>query len=153
MALTYRGPEPWDGEVILACLRQRMADPFIDPEGTRTYLFRQDGPVTVNAIIKGQFPAHRMTGGSVSAEPGPKSLAHPLMTTLSADGRYAVAIAFAGSTSCSGNFGPIHCIHSNPRIANLQPGETRVLRGRVYCLPVRGPQDVLDRWLRDAPSL
>jgi len=153
LALTYDGPDPWDGTGILACLRHRMADPFIDPEGHRTWLYRHDGPVTAHDLIAGQFPPHRMMGAALGNSAGPQTLKHPVMATFNRDGTHASFIVFEGAQGCSANFGSIHCIHSNPGIAGMQPGETRVLRGRVYCIPARGPEDVLARWEKDRPDL
>lgn len=153
VALTYRGAAAWGGVSMLACLRNRMADPFIDPEGVRTFLYRHDGPVSVNEFIGGRFSPHRMAGGVVQSEPGPDSLAHPLMATLTKEGDCACSIAFLDAHNCSGNFGAIHCMHSNPSLAGMQPGETRILRGRVTCIPVQGPADVLARWQSDRAAL
>lgn len=153
MALTYKGEEPWDGPSLLACMRNRMADPFIDPDGTRSYLFTQDGPITVNDLTHGEFPSHRMVGSTTDHSEPQKRLSHPIMATLTEDGAYAAFIGFADSKSCSSNFGSIHCIHSNPTIEGMQPGETRMLHGRVYCIPVSGPEDALARWEKDLPDM
>jgi len=153
MELTYRGTEPWDGPNLLACLRNRMADPFIDPPGKRTYLYTATGPVAVHDFVHGQFSEHRMMGAAVSPNSEPTTIQYPLMTTFDVDGTHACAMAFVDATSCSGNFGVIHCIHSNPSICNMTTGETRILRGRVYCMVATDPNDVLDRWLADQQEL
>ena len=47
--------------------------------------------------------------------------------------------------------GVIVCIHNDPRIGGLKPGETRELRGKMYFLP-NDPAKLLKRYQHDFPT-
>jgi hypothetical protein len=46
--------------------------------------------------------------------------------------------------------GVIACIHSDFRLGGLKPGETKIIRGKIYLVPAR-VEPLLARYQRDFP--
>jgi hypothetical protein len=81
--------------------------------------------------------------------PRPISLDQPvngLIGCVSADDRYLVAMAWDQTQELFQ--GVIVCLHNDPRIGGLNPGEIKKLHGKVYLLR-NDPQALLDRYKRD----
>lgn len=65
---------------------------------------------------------------------------------LSADGRSLLAMAWDRTQELFQ--GVIVCIHNDPRVGGLKPGEEKKLRGKIYILP-NDPEQLLKRYRRD----
>ena len=47
--------------------------------------------------------------------------------------------------------GVARCVHSDFRLGGLQPGETKIIRGKIYIIPANVPE-ILRRYARDFPE-
>lgn len=72
-----------------------------------------------------------------------------LMGCYSADGKWVLATAWDCWQELFQGVGV--CIHSDPRIGGLQPGETKKLHGKIYIVPA-DLEKLLDRYERDFSS-
>ena len=76
----------------------------------------------------------------------PLIASNALVGCFSADGQKLLGIAFE---PCQEIFqGVLACLHSDFRVAGLKPGETKVVRGKLYVLPA-DVQRLLARYRRD----
>jgi hypothetical protein len=69
-----------------------------------------------------------------------------LIGCFSADQRWLLATAWDQTQELFQ--GVIVCLHADPRLGGLQPGERRRLLGKVYLLP-NDPQALLKRYEKD----
>jgi len=72
-----------------------------------------------------------------------------LIGCFSADNKYLVAMAWDRTQELFQ--GVIVCIHNDPRVGGLKPGETKKLRGKVYFMK-NDPLALLKRYQRDFPE-
>jgi len=83
------------------------------------------------------------------SNPRPICLDHPvngLIGCFSADGRWLLATA---SDHTHELFEGVYvCLHSDPRVSGLAPGETKLVRSKIYLLP-NDPKALLKRYRRD----
>jgi hypothetical protein len=81
--------------------------------------------------------------------PRPISLDRPingLIGCFSADERYLLAMAWDQTQELFQ--GVIVCLHNDPRVGGLKPGETKKLHGKIYFLP-NDPEALRKRYLKD----
>ena len=81
--------------------------------------------------------------------PRPISLDRPingLIGCFSADERYLLAMAWDQTQELFQ--GVIVCLHTDPRVVGLKPGETKKLHGKIYFLP-NDPEALRKRYLKD----
>lgn len=69
-----------------------------------------------------------------------------LIGCVSADDQWLLATAWDHTQELFQ--GVIVCIHNDPRVGGLQPGETKQLRGKLYLMKNR-PEELLNRYQRD----
>ena len=122
---------------------------FIFTEHGRTWL-RDTGRTVPARYLGGQvFP---MPGvADVEANPRPIAQTRPvngLIGCVSADDRWILATA---SDRTHELFEGVYvCLHSDPHVGGLQPGEQRVVRAKIYFMP-NDPKRLLARYRRDFP--
>jgi hypothetical protein len=107
---------------------------------------------TTNALyLGGQVYLPDFVSAS-DANPRPICLEHPLnglIGCFSADGRWLLATA---SDHTHELFEGVYvCLHSDPRVNGLAPGETKRVRSKIYLLP-NDPTALLERYRRDFPD-
>jgi len=76
----------------------------------------------------------------------PDQPVNSLIGCISQDGKHLLATAWSDPQELFQ--GVIVCIHNDPRIGGLEPGEIKTLRGKLYFLP-NDPQLLLRRYHRD----
>jgi hypothetical protein len=125
----------------------------------RSFIFTQGGLTalnhlrrTTNAIYLG---GQVYLPGSVAlqdANPRPICMDHPvngLIGCFSADNRWLLATA---SDRTHELFEGVYvCLHSDPRVDGLDPGQTKELRSKIYFLP-NDPKALLKRYHHDFPD-
>ncbi|MFQ5808314.1 MAG: hypothetical protein ACE5JM_01740 [Armatimonadota bacterium] len=127
------GDEAWDKpRMTLFCLMAPDSPDFADYEAERTYVRRGGKWVTMGEVLEHKFADHRMAG--IGAGTGPKDVSR-LAAKVSADGKYVAGIAADIAGGLSFNFQVrTSCMHSNPRWGQLEPGQERTAKGKVYFL-------------------
>lgn len=122
----------------------------------RSFVFTTDGLRMLNQTRRTEAAIYR--GGQVyvpagintnDVNPRPLSLDVPvnnLIGSFSADGRWLLATAWDQTQELFQ--GVIVCLHADPRIGGLKPGERKKLRGKVYVLP-NDPAALLKRYRSD----
>ncbi|HAB16158.1 MAG TPA: hypothetical protein DCE44_06885 [Verrucomicrobiales bacterium] len=159
--LTNRGTNAWDVQWFQpACIRvaeftgRGQAD-YV----SRSFVFTTHGLTPLNQL-------HRTTnalylGGQVFLPPGTKAedanprplctdrVANGLIGCFSGDGRWILATA--SSRTFELFEGVYVCLHSDPRIDGLAPGQTKQIRQKLYLLP-NDPADLLRRYRQDFPG-
>jgi hypothetical protein len=76
----------------------------------------------------------------------PDAPVNGLIGCFSADHRFILATAWDRTHELFQ--GVIVCIHNDPHVGGLEPGQTKRLRGKVYILP-NDPDRLLKRYRRD----
>ena len=124
----------------------------------RCFIFTEHGLTTLDKTRRTEEALYR--GGQVyvprdirpeDANPRPISLDTPvngLIGCFSADNRFILATAWDETHELFQ--GVIVCIHNDPHVGGLKPGETKRLRGKVYFLR-NDPGELLKRYRRDFP--
>lgn len=79
----------------------------------------------------------------------PEKTVNGLIGCFSADGRYLFATAWDHTQELFQ--GVIVCIHNDPRVGGLKPGEEKKLRGKIYILK-NDPAALLKRYRKDFPD-
>ncbi len=159
--LTNRGETPWDVQWFQpACIR--VAD-FTgrDQQGylARSFVFTADGLTPLDRMNRTTNALY--LGGQVFLPPGiraedanPRPLARNRVTNgligcFSADNRWLLATA---SDRTFELFEGVYvCLHSDPLIDGLKPGETKRLRQKLYLLP-NDPAALVRRYRADFPE-
>lgn len=159
--LTNRGEAPWDIQWFQpACIR--VAD-FTgrDQQGylARSFVFTADGLTTLDRMNRTTNALY--LGGQVFLPPGirtedanPRAVARTRVTNgligcFSADDRWLLATA---SDRTFELFEGVYvCLHSDPLIDGLKPGETKRVRQKLYLLP-NDPAALLRRYQADFPK-
>ena len=125
----------------------------------KSFIFTQDGLKFLHQLPRAEEAIYR--GGQVYVPPGipmadvnPRPIstirpANDLIGCVSKDGQQLFATAWDSTQELFQ--GVIVCLHNDPRIGGLKPGETKELRGKFYILP-NDPQKLLERYRRDFPS-
>ncbi len=125
----------------------------------QSFIFTRAGLVTLDklprteeAIYKGGqvYVPRGINTNDVNPRPiSPVVPANALIGCFSADGKYLLATAWDQTQELFQ--GVLVCLHSDPRIGGLKPGETKKLRGKVYFLK-NDPDTLLKRYQRDFPN-
>ena len=150
--VTYRniGDEPASDGVSLFCLQAGTMREFHDYDGVNTFVWVKDRFVSVNEMIGGEFPEHRMAGARyVGDDSKERGATRELIAKRSKETGFVLGVATDPCSGLGGNYNiwP-SCIHSNPDWGTLHPGEEATVRGNVYFF--RGTLDeVLERYVRD----
>jgi len=157
--LTFRnnGDQPSEIQWFQPCLR---VDRFTGRNQTNyletSFIFTDRGLTTLDQTRRTENAVYR--GGQVyvprgidpsDVNPRPISLDSPvngLIGCFSADRRRLLATAWNQTHELFQ--GVIVCLHNDPRVGGLKPGETKRLRGKIYLLP-NDPDALLKRHRRD----
>ena len=122
----------------------------------RSFIFTKDGLKTMNQTHRAEDAVYR--GGQVYVPAGintndvnPRPLSpdvpsNNLIGCFSSDGRWLVATAWDHTQELFQ--GVIVCLHADPRIGGLNPGEKKKLKGKVYLL-ANDPPELLRRYKKD----
>lgn len=154
---TNRGREPSEVDWFQPCIRVgeftgRNQDTYVD----RCFIFTDNGLTTLDKTRRTEEARYR--GGQVyvphnvpltDVNPRPISLDKPvngLIGCFSADNQRILATAWDSTQELFQ--GVIVCIHNDPRIGGLRPGETKELRGKLYVV-ANDPEALLARYRRD----
>lgn len=159
--LRNRGATNWPAQWFQpACIRVagftgRDQQGYLD----RSFIFTRDGlrfldqlPRTVEARYRGgqvYVPAHTERADANPRPICPEPPVNGLIGCVSADGNWILATA---SDRTHELFEGVYvCLHSDPRIDGLRPGERRKLRQKIYLVP-NDPERLLKRYRRDFPA-
>jgi hypothetical protein len=125
----------------------------------RSFVFTTNGLTTLDET--GRTTAARYLGGQVFPMPGvreedanPRPIArlrpvNGLIGCISSDDRWILATA---SDRTHELFEGVYvCLHSDPAVGGLEPGETKRVRQRIYVVP-NDPEELLRRYRRDFPE-
>jgi len=125
----------------------------------RSFIFTERGltPLdqlrrTTNALYLGGQVYLPSNVDARDANPRPICIDHPingLIGCLSGDSRWILATA---SDRTHELFEGVYvCLHSDPRVDGLEPGETKHLRSKIYFVP-NDPSALLKRYKKDFPD-
>ncbi len=124
----------------------------------RSFIFTERGLTTLDQTARTEDAIYR--GGQVYVPKGIKlddvnprpvckdAPTNGLIGCFSADGKYILATAFDATHELFE--GVYVCLHSDPHIGGLQPGESRAIRGKIYLLK-NDPAALLRRYQSDFP--
>ena len=122
----------------------------------RSFIFTDKGLTFLDKIPRAEEAVYR--GGQVyvpegvnlaDVNPRPISTIKPangLVGCVSADGKYLLATASSPTHELFQ--GVIICLHSDPTIGGLKPGQTKTIRQKIYILK-NDPNELLRRYGRD----
>lgn len=160
MRLTNHGQQPIDLDWAQPCIRVGAFTGLGQEDYfTRCFIFTDDGLTSLHQTHRAAEA--RYTPGQVyvpeginldDVNPRPISQTRPangLIGCVSADG--ALLLAAAWNHTHELFQGVITCIHSDPHIGGLDPGQTKTLLGKLYLLP-NDPQALLSRYHGDFPD-
>ena len=157
LILKNRGNEPVDVQWFQPCMRvDRFTGGNQSNYINKSFIFTGRGLALLDKTRRTEEAIYR--GGQVyvpkginldDVNPRPISLDQPvngLIGCVSADDRYLLAMAWDQTQELFQ--GVIVCLHSDPRIGGLKPGEIKRLHGKVYFLR-NDPKSLLKRYERD----
>lgn len=157
ITLRNHGQEFADVDWLQPCLRvDRFTGLGQSNYITRCFIFTDRGLTTLDKTRRTEDAVYR--GGQVyvpkevnlnDVNPRPISLDQPvngLIGCFSSDGKSLVAMAWDQTQELFQ--GVIVCVHNDPRVGGLRPGEEKHLHGKVYILP-NDPEGLLARYRRD----
>ena len=125
----------------------------------KSFIFTERGLTTLDKTRRTEEAVYH--GGQVyvprginleDVNPRPIGLDKPvngLIGCFSADSNYLLAMAWDQTQELFQ--GVIVCLHNDPRVGGLKPGETKKLHGKVYLIP-NDPEALLKRYHRDFPK-
>ena len=157
-AFSNQGSEPWRIQWFQpACVRvDRFTGAGQSNYVERSFVFTERGPTWLSETRRTEAALYR--GGQVflppwieanDANPRPISadrVTNGIIGCVSGDQRWLLALA---SDRTFELFEGVYvCLHSDPWIGGLQPGEVRRIRQRLYFLP-NDPKTLLQRYRRD----
>ena len=154
------GPKPADLLWFQPCMRVGRftglaQSNYID----RSFIFTKGGLTTLHRTRRTEEAIYK--GGQVyvpaginleDVNPRPISPDQPvngLIGCFSEDGKSLLAVAWDHTQELFQ--GVIVCLHSDPRIGGLKPGEKKRLQGKLYWLP-NNPKLLLARYRKDFPA-
>ncbi|HKS35800.1 MAG TPA: hypothetical protein VJW76_01330 [Verrucomicrobiae bacterium] len=159
LTLRNRGGEFADVQWFQPCMRVGgFTGLKQDDYHRRCFIFTSSGLITLDKTRRTEEALYR--GGQVyipraikpeDANPRPLSPDTPingLIGCFSADNRYLLATAWDKTHELFQ--GVIVCIHNDPHVGGLKPGETKTLRGKIY-LAANDPTALLKRYRKDFP--
>jgi hypothetical protein len=157
LSLKNRGRESSDVQWFQPCIRvDRFTGRGQSNYHERCFILTDRGLTTLDQTRRTEEARYR--GGQVYVPPeirpedvNPRPISRDvplngLMGCFSADNRFILATAWNKTHELFQ--GVIVCIHNDPHIGGLKPGETKKLRGKVYILP-NDPDALLKRYRRD----
>jgi hypothetical protein len=159
--LKNEGLQPLDLEWFQpACIRVDRFTAFGQSNYiSRSFIFTGKGLTTLDKTRRREEALYR--GGQVyvpkginlaDVNPRPVCQDQPtngLIGCFSADNGQLLATA---SSSTQELFEGVYvCLHSDPRVGGLAPGETKIIRAKIYLLK-NDPQELLRRYQRDFPD-
>lgn len=159
--ITHRGTQPWPIQWFQpACIRvDRFTGATQSNYTARSFVFTRSGRTPLDALRRNTNALY--LGGQVflpdwieerDANPRPVALdriTNGIIGAVSADGSSVLAIA---SDRTFELFEGVYvCLHSDPWIGGLQPGESRRIRQKIYLLP-NDTQQLLRRYAEDFPN-
>ena len=157
LALKNRGNEFVDAQWFQPCMRvDRFTAGNQSNYIAKSFIFTQRGLTMLDKTRRTEEAVYR--GGQVyvpkginldDVNPRPISLDQPvngIIGCVSADDRYLLAMAWDQTQELFQ--GVIVCLHNDPRVGGLKPGEMKKLHGKVYFLR-NDPQALLKRYKRD----
>ena len=160
LTLKNRGGEFADVQWFQPCTR---VDRFAGRNQTnyieKSFIFTRNGLVTLDKTTRTEEAIYH--GGQVYVPEGinledvnprpisPEQPVNGLIGSFSADGRYLVAMAWDRTQELFQ--GVIVCLHNDPRVGGLKPGETKELHGKIYLMK-NDPAALLKRYRRDFPK-
>jgi hypothetical protein len=158
--ITHRGTQPWPIQWFQpACIRvDRFTGASQSNYTARSFVFTRSGRTPLDALRRTTNALY--PGGQVflpdwieerDANPRPVALdriTNGIIGAVTADGSSLLAIA---SDRTFELFEGVYvCLHSDPWIGGLQPGESRRIRQKIYLLP-NDTQQLLRRYAEDFP--
>lgn len=160
ITLRNRGKDPVDLEWFEPCIRvDRFTGLTQSNYNARCFIFTEGGIAWLDGLPQTLDALYR--GGQVYVPPGihtndvnprPISVVVPangLMGSISADGQWLMATAWNRTQHLFQ--GVAVCIHSDPHLGGLGPGEQKRLKGRLYLLP-NDPELLVKRYRKDFPA-
>jgi len=157
LTLKNRGDQFVDAQWFQPCMRvDRFTGGNQSNYINRSFIFTIRGLTMLDKTRRTEEAVYR--GGQVyvpsginleDVNPRPISLDRPvndLIGCFSADDRYLLAMAWDQTQELFQ--GVIVCLHNDPRVGGLKPGETKKLHGKVYLLG-NDPDALLRRYRRD----
>ncbi len=131
LRVTNVGDEPYmESAAFDACLRNNAAWKFADPAGERT-LVRKGGAWVSLLDLFGDEAITRARGMKLGQEDSVSD--EGIIVRVGQDGAHVVATAWDEVSGLASNLGPqISCLHSDPALGPLAPGETVTRRGRLW---------------------
>lgn len=124
----------------------------------RSFIYTKEGLRTLDKVARTEEAIYK--GGQVYVPAGipledvnprpisPEKPVNGLMGCFSADNKWLFATAWSDTQELFQ--GVIVCIHNDPRIGGLNPGQEKKLTGRIYILP-NDPALLLARYNKDFP--
>lgn len=157
LVLTNKGSNAEDIDWFQPCIRvnnftNREQDDYI----SRCFIFTKDGLTTLDKTHRTHNGYYK--GGQTYVPPGinlknvnprpisPDQPVNGLIGCFSDDDKYIMATAWDRYQELFQ--GIFVCIHSDPRVGGLQPGEIKKLRGKLYIIK-NSPQALLRRYKQD----
>ena len=125
---------------------------------SRCFIFTDHGLTTLDKTKRTEDALYR--GGQVYVPAGinlddvnprpisPEKPVNGLIGCVSPDGKFLLATAWDQTQELFQ--GVIVCIHNDPRVGGLKPGESKKLRGKLYFMK-NDPEALLKRYERDFP--
>ncbi|HVY68999.1 MAG TPA: hypothetical protein VHH73_03685 [Verrucomicrobiae bacterium] len=157
VTLRNRGKEPADLEWFEPCIRvDKFTGRGQKDYPSRCFIYTADGLKMLDQLPRNEEA--RYHGGQVYVPPGidhndvnprpisPVAPFNGLMGCFSADDRWLLATAWNRTQHLFQ--GVIVCIHADPHVGGLKPGETKRLHGRIYLLP-NDPAELKRRYERE----
>ena len=157
LELKNSGKEPVDVQWFQPCMRvNRFTGLKQSNYITKSFIFTEAGMAMLDKTRRTEEAIYR--GGQVYVPSGidlndvnprpisPDKPVNGLIGCVSSDDKYLLATAWDQTQELFQ--GVIVCLHNDPRIGGLKPGETKSLRGKVYILK-NDPALLLQRYNRD----
>ena len=160
LALTNKGNQSEDIDWFQPCIR---VDPFTnraqDDYIFRCFIFTKNGLTTLDKTVRTHNGYYK--GGQTYVPPGinlndvnprpisPDLPVNGLIGCISDDNKYIMATAWDHYQELFQ--GIFVCIHSDPRVGGLKPGEVKHLHGKIYFLK-NDPKELLKRYNMDFPN-
>ncbi|HXT39168.1 MAG TPA: hypothetical protein VN887_04005 [Candidatus Angelobacter sp.] len=160
VTLRNRGREFADVQWFQPCMRvDRFTGCNQSNYITRSFIFTEQGLITLDNTCRAEDALYH--GGQVyvpmgvnleDVNPRPISPDRPtngLIGCFSSDSRYLLAMGWDKTQELFQ--GVIVCLHNDPRVGGLKPGEVKQLHGKVYFMR-NDPRALLKRYRRDFPA-